>query len=101
MAYIPQFNDLSEEDKIIKEKIDARNSLDSYLHSMRNTIEDKEKLADIAQQNVDELKNYSGKANQAFAELAKEINQALRIQLHWKRFASPSWLHHKAPAQVW
>lgn len=36
----------SEEDKIIKEKIDARNSLDSYLHSMRNTIEDKEKLAD-------------------------------------------------------
>lgn len=36
----------SEEDKIIKEKIDAKNSLDSYLHSMRNTIEDKEKLAD-------------------------------------------------------
>lgn len=36
----------SEEDKLIKEKIDARNSLDSYLHSMRNTIEDKEKLAD-------------------------------------------------------
>jgi heat shock protein 5 len=36
----------SEEDKLIKEKIDARNSLDSYLHSMRNTIEDKEKLAE-------------------------------------------------------
>lgn len=36
----------SEEDKLIKEKVDARNSLDSYLHSMRNTIEDKEKLAD-------------------------------------------------------
>lgn len=36
----------SEEDKLIKEKIDAKNSLDSYLHSMRNTIEDKEKLAD-------------------------------------------------------
>lgn len=35
----------SEEDKLLKEKIDARNSLDSYLHSMRNTIEDKEKLA--------------------------------------------------------
>jgi heat shock protein 5 len=35
----------SEEDKLVKEKIDARNSLDSYLHSMRNTIEDKEKLA--------------------------------------------------------
>lgn len=36
----------SEEDKLMKEKVDARNSLDSYLHSMRNTIEDKEKLAD-------------------------------------------------------
>jgi len=36
----------AEEDKIIKEKIDAKNSLDNYLHSMRNTIEDKEKLAD-------------------------------------------------------
>ena len=36
----------SEEDKMMKEKVDARNSLDSYLHSMRNTIEDKEKLAD-------------------------------------------------------
>jgi heat shock protein 5 len=36
----------SEEDKLVKEKIDARNSLDSYLHSMRNTIQDEEKLAD-------------------------------------------------------
>lgn len=36
----------AEEDKIIKEKVDAKNSLDNYLHSMRNTIEDKEKLAD-------------------------------------------------------
>ena len=35
----------AEEDKVLKEKIDAKNSLDSYLHSMRNTIEDKEKLA--------------------------------------------------------
>ena len=36
----------TEEDKLVKEKIDARNSLDNYLHSMRNTIEDPEKLAD-------------------------------------------------------
>ena len=35
----------AEEDKILKEKRDAKNSLDSYLHSMRNSIEDKEKLA--------------------------------------------------------
>lgn len=36
----------AEQDKKAKEKIDARNNLDSYLHTMRNTINDKEKLAD-------------------------------------------------------
>jgi heat shock protein 5 len=30
----------------LKEKIDAKNSLENYLYTMRNTIEDKEKLAD-------------------------------------------------------
>lgn len=33
------------QDKIAKERIDAKNSLDSYIHSMRNTIEDENKLA--------------------------------------------------------
>ena len=36
----------ADQDKEIKDKIDAKNSLDNYLHTMRNTIEDKEKLAD-------------------------------------------------------
>jgi heat shock protein 5 len=36
----------ADEDKKAKEKIDAKNSLDSYIHSMKNTVEDKEKLAD-------------------------------------------------------
>ena len=36
----------AEEDKILKEKIDAKNSLENYVYTMRNTIEDKEKLAD-------------------------------------------------------
>lgn len=35
----------AEEDKKAKEKIDARNSLDNYLHTMKNTVEDPEKLA--------------------------------------------------------
>jgi heat shock protein 5 len=34
----------ADEDKILKQKIDARNSLDNYLHTMRNTVEDPEKL---------------------------------------------------------
>lgn len=36
--------EFAEQDKIAKEKIDAKNSLDSYLHSMKNSIEDPEKL---------------------------------------------------------
>jgi heat shock protein 5 len=39
--------EFEEQDKITKEKIDAKNSLDNYIYSMKNTIEDKEKgLAD-------------------------------------------------------
>lgn len=33
------------QDKLAKEKIDAKNSLDSYIHSIRNSIEDENKLA--------------------------------------------------------
>ena len=35
-----------EEDRKIKERIDAKHSLQSYIYNMRNTIEDKDKLAD-------------------------------------------------------
>jgi heat shock protein 5 len=36
----------AESDKAAKEKIDAKNSFESYVYSMRNTIEDPEKLKD-------------------------------------------------------
>ena len=36
----------AEQDKILKEKIDAKNSLENYIYTMTNTIEDKERLAD-------------------------------------------------------
>jgi len=35
-----------EYDKKVKAKIDAKNSLENYIYSMKNTVEDKEKLAD-------------------------------------------------------
>lgn len=34
----------AEQDKKVKEKIDAKNSLENYVYSMKNTVEDKEKL---------------------------------------------------------
>lgn len=36
----------AESDKLLKEKIDAKHQLENYIYQMRNTIEDKEKLAD-------------------------------------------------------
>eukprot|EP00920_Eleutheroschizon_duboscqi_P019928 GHVT01047701.1.p1 GENE.GHVT01047701.1~~GHVT01047701.1.p1 ORF type:complete len:397 (+),score=82.19 GHVT01047701.1:1491-2681(+) len=36
----------AEEDKQMRERIDARNALDNYLHSMKSTVEDKDKMAD-------------------------------------------------------
>ena len=36
----------ADQDKELKEKIDAKNSLENYIYTMKNTIEDKEKLAD-------------------------------------------------------
>lgn len=36
----------AEQDKELKEKIDARHQLENYIYQMRNTVDDKEKLAD-------------------------------------------------------
>jgi len=43
---IKEAEKFADQDKKAKEKIDARNNLDNYLHTMRNTINDKEKLAE-------------------------------------------------------
>merc|ERR1712054_418141 len=36
----------AEEDKLIKEKIDAKNSFENYIYQMKSSIEDKDKLAE-------------------------------------------------------
>ena len=40
---LKEAKEFEEQDKVTKEKIDAKNSLDNYIYSMKNTIEDKEK----------------------------------------------------------
>jgi endoplasmic reticulum chaperone BiP len=48
----------AEQDKKVKEKIDAKNSLENYIYSMKNTVEDKDKLADkLAQGEKDTILN--------------------------------------------
>ena len=36
----------AEEDKAIKAKIDAKNGFENYIYQMKNSIEDKDKLAE-------------------------------------------------------
>ncbi|XP_073306568.1 luminal-binding protein 5-like [Primulina huaijiensis] len=43
---VKEAEEFAEEDRKVKERIDARNGLESYLYNMRNQIDDKDKLAD-------------------------------------------------------
>ena len=46
MRMINDAEKFADEDKIIKERLDAKHSLQNYMYTMRNTIEDKDKLAE-------------------------------------------------------
>ncbi|CAA6666593.1 unnamed protein product [Spirodela intermedia] len=43
---VKEAEEFAEEDKKIKERIDARNSLEAYVYNMKNTVGDKDKLAE-------------------------------------------------------
>ncbi|XP_042508489.1 luminal-binding protein 5-like [Macadamia integrifolia] len=43
---VKEAEEFAEEDKKVKEKIDARNKLETYIYNMKSTINDKDKLAD-------------------------------------------------------
>ena len=43
---VREAEEFAEEDKKVKEKIDARNSLETYIYNMKNQVNDKDKLAD-------------------------------------------------------
>ncbi|XP_075485037.1 luminal-binding protein 5-like isoform X2 [Primulina tabacum] len=43
---VKEAEEFAEEDRKVKERIDARNGLESYLYNMRNQMDDKDKLAD-------------------------------------------------------
>eukprot|EP00897_Mesotaenium_endlicherianum_P005415 jgi/Mesen1/4901/ME000244S04084 len=43
---VQEAEEFAEEDKKVKERVDARNSLETYVYNMKNTISDKDKLGD-------------------------------------------------------
>merc|ERR1711972_95369 len=59
--------EFAEEDKKVKERIDARNGLESYLYNLKNTLNDDEK----------------GVADQLSAEDKKELEDIIDETLDW------------------
>lgn len=43
---IREAEEFAEEDRVVKEKIDAKNKLETYVYNMKSTMADKEKLAE-------------------------------------------------------
>jgi heat shock protein 5 len=62
---VQEAEEYAEEDRLIKEKIGAKNSLENYLYSMKNTLGDEEKVGDkISEEDKDtmmEALNEAGK----------------------------------------
>merc|ERR1712194_620355 len=49
--------EFAEEDKKVKERIDARNGLESYLYNLKNTLDDDEKADSISAEDKKELQD--------------------------------------------
>merc|ERR1712071_567518 len=64
---VQEAEEFAEEDKMVKERIDARNGLESYLYNLKNTLDDDEK----------------GAADQISAEDKKELQDIIDETLDW------------------
>ena len=64
---VREAEEFAEEDKKLKERIDARNGLESYLYNLKNTLEDDEK----------------GMADNLSAEDKKELQDTIDETLDW------------------
>ena len=57
-AMIADAEKFADQDKELKAQIDARNSLENYIYTMRNTVEDKEKLAEkLSEEDINTIKD--------------------------------------------
>jgi len=63
---VREAEEYAEEDKAVKERVDAKNAFEGYAYNMRNTIEDEEKLA-----------------NKLEAEDKETISEAVKEALEW------------------
>jgi endoplasmic reticulum chaperone BiP len=54
---VKEAEEFADEDKKVKERIDARNGLESYLYNLKNTLDDEEKSASISASDKKELQD--------------------------------------------
>merc|ERR1712086_953614 len=54
---VKEAEEFAEEDKKVKERIDARNGLESYLYNLKNTLDDDEKADSISAEDKKELQD--------------------------------------------
>ncbi len=81
-AMIRDAEKFADQDKALKEKIDAKNSLENYVYTMRNTIEDKEKLADkIEAEDKEKIKEALQTAQDWLKEHEEAEKEDLEAQL--------------------
>lgn len=74
----------AEEDRLVKERIDAKNGLESYLYNLKNTLEDgadklsaedRKDLADIVDETLDWMDDNSAVDKEDYLEKQKEVEQ--------------------------
>merc|ERR1712130_1048478 len=93
---VREAEEFAEEDRKVKERIDARNGLESYLYNLKNTLDDDEKADNISaedkkelQDTVDEILDWMDENPEAdkedYDEKQKEVEQVanpIRRQLY-------------------
>ena len=74
----------AEEDRLVKERIDAKNGLESYLYNLKNTLEDgadklsaedRKDLADIVDETLDWMDDNTAVDKEEYLEKQKEVEQ--------------------------
>jgi len=82
---VEEAEEFAEEDRKIKERVDARNSLETYVYNMKNTVSDSDKLADkleaedkstieeIVKESLDWLDDNQNAEKEEYEEKLKEI----------------------------
>merc|ERR1712134_219359 len=71
---VKEAEDFAEEDKKVKERIDARNGLESYLYNLKNTLnEDEKELEDIIDETLDWMDENPEAEKEDYDEKQKEV----------------------------